>query len=263
MSSPSNTSATALRALHVPGKPVVLANVYDQATARIVAALPSCKALASASYAIARVAGLDDDDLTLETNLTAIRQIAAVARASSLPLTADLQSGYGERLEEAIKLGIEAGISGCNLEDFDSVTRQLYSREEAVTRIGRALRAAHGLGVPDFALNARCDVLVHGGELAEVIERGKAYLEAGATSVFVWGGPVRGTSRAEIAEVVKAFDGRLNAKMKLSPGYLGVKELAELGVARISVGPDLQNNMLALLAKQAESILDDGLSVTS
>ena len=224
--------ASTLKALHVPGKPLVLANVFDIASARVVAALPDCKALASASYAIAKAADLDDDDLTLEANLAAVRQIATVAQKCGLPLTADFQSGYGARLEEAIRQFIDIGISGCNLEDFDCETRQMYSLDEAMRRIQRILGVANAMGLPSFALNARCDALVHGGDLAEVIERGRAYLKAGANTVFVWGGSKRGVSAQEVRQLVTAFDGRLNVRMKLEPGYLRVRELSDLGVAR-------------------------------
>jgi 2-methylisocitrate lyase-like PEP mutase family enzyme len=188
----ANVLAQTLKSLHTPGRPVVFANVYDILSARAVAALPSCKALATASYAVARANGVEDDDMTLEINLNAARQIGKVAKEFGKPLTLDIQDAYGNRLEEAIKIAIDAGVVGVNLEDCDKDSQKMHSKSTAVSRIKRTLSTAQQQGVPDFVVNARCDALIHGGELQEVIERGKAYLEAGATTVFVWGGSQRG-----------------------------------------------------------------------
>lgn len=252
-----NAVAVALKSLHNPGKPLVLTNVYDVLSARAVAALPNSKALATASYAIARAANVEDDDMTLETNLTAVRGIVAVAKEFNKPLTVDIQDAYGKRLEEAIGALVDLGVAGVNLEDCDKDTQKMYSKAEAVSRIKRALSTARQHGMPDFVVNARCDTLVQGGELTEVLERGKAYLDAGATTVFVWGGSKRGVSKSEVAEMVEAFEGRLNVSMKLSPDGLKVKALSELGVARISIGPALQFIAMDTFAKEAEKILGE------
>jgi 2-methylisocitrate lyase-like PEP mutase family enzyme len=87
-----------------------------------------------------------------------------------------------------------------------------------------------------------------------VITRGKRYLAAGATTVFVWGGG-RGVSRAEVEQLVKEFDGRLNVSLKMTPDGLTVKQLAEIGVARISVGPSLQSIALKAFGDEAENLL--------
>jgi 2-methylisocitrate lyase-like PEP mutase family enzyme len=247
--------ASSFKALHKPGEPVVFANVYDILSARAVAKLSASKALATASYAVAQAYGVEDDDLTLETNLSAVRGIAAVAAEYKKPLTVDLQDGYGDRLEEAISAIIKLGVVGINLEDVDKETHKFYPVETAVSRIQRVLKVAKDQGVPDFVVNARSDVLVHGGKLEEVIERGKRYLEAGATTVFVWGGSKRGVSRQEVQEMVQAFDGRLNVSMRLTPDALNTEQLSEIGVARISVGPALQFKAMDTYAKEAEKVL--------
>src|ERR1700742_2463962 len=95
-----NETAKTLRSLHRPGRPLVLANVYDVLSASAVAPLPSCQALATASYAVALAAGTNDDDLTLEQNIAAARQIGKVAAKHNKPFTVDLQDGYGDRLHE-------------------------------------------------------------------------------------------------------------------------------------------------------------------
>jgi 2-methylisocitrate lyase-like PEP mutase family enzyme len=257
--SATNSFAKELKALHKPGQPLVLANVYDILSAEAVAALPSCKALATASYAVARASGTTDDDMPMETNLHTARAIAHIAQKFGKPLTVDIQDAYGEQLEATIKQLIEAGVSGINLEDCDKETHSMHTPQTAVERIRRVLAVAKSEGVPDFVVNARCDTLVKGGELSEVFTRGKLYLEAGATTVFVWGGSNRGVSRAEVERMVKEFDGRLNVSLRLAAGNLTVKELAEIGVARISVGPQIQFLAMDSFAKAAEKLLKEAL----
>jgi len=250
----ANATAKAFKALHRPGRPLVLANVYDRLTAQAVGELPACHALATASYAVARAHGVDDADLSLDANLAAVRPVAEVARALGKPLTVDLQDGYGGRLEEAVGRLLDLGVAGVNLEDVDKYTGALLPASTAAQRIERVLAVAVARGVPDFVVNARCDVLVHGGRLDEVLERGGRYLAAGATTVFVWGA-ARGVARDEVEAMVRAFDGRLNVILKRTPEGLTVQELAKLGVARISVGPALQFAAMAFYKAEAEKIL--------
>ena len=253
----ANTVAKTLKSLHIPGNPIIFANVSDILSAHAVASLPSSKALATASYGVARANGTTDDDMTLETNLAGCAGIAKVAKEFGKPLTVDAQDGYGDRLEEAVGRLIDIGVSGINLEDVDKETQKIHSREVAADRVRRAVDVAMYKGVPDFVVNARCDTLVHGGKIEEVIERGQAYLKAGATSVFVWGGSNRGVSRAEVEQMVKAFDGRLNISLAMGkPGHLTVKELSEIGVSRISVGPTLQFLAMETFANEAKKLLE-------
>lgn len=255
MSAALNNIAKSFKALHKPGSPVVLTNVYDLLSAQAVAELPSSTALATASYAVARAAGTDDDSMDLETNLAAVKLIAKAANDANKPLTVDIQDAYGSRLEEAINKLIDLGVVGVNLEDVDKDTQKLYSLEGAADRVRRVLAVAKDRDVPDFVVNARCDVLVHGGTLEETIERGKAYLAAGATTVFVWGGSTRGgTKREEIEALTAAFDGRLNVSLKLADG-LTIAELKKIGVARISIGPALQFKAMAAYGAAADELL--------
>ncbi|KAF2703338.1 PEP phosphonomutase-like protein [Pleomassaria siparia CBS 279.74] len=246
--SSQNDRARALKALHQPGNPLVLTNVWDAITARTIASLPATKALATASYAIAAAAGLDDADLTLEVNLGAIKAIAKVAKEFNKPLTADFQDGFGEQLEEGVREVIRAGVVGINLEDF--------GRGLAQGRIERVIKVAAEEGVPDFVVNARTDALLVGGHIDEAIARGSAYLEAGAANVFIWGGRERsGITREEVEKASKALRGKLNVIMlRLLPGGLTLKELKEIGVARISVGPQLMSLTQKAVAEQAEKI---------
>ncbi|KAH8660595.1 phosphoenolpyruvate phosphomutase-domain-containing protein [Xylariales sp. PMI_506] len=256
MTTNKNNQATRFKALHEPGRPLILANVYDILSAEAVAQLPSCKALATASFAVARAWGTTDGELTLDTNLQAVRGIADVAARYNLPLTVDLQDGYGDRLEEAIRELLALGVSGVNLEDRDKATLALLPPATAVERIKRVLAVAASEGVPDFVVNARCDVLLTGGEMPELISRGKLYLDAGATTIFVLGGAARGVSRAEVAQMAESFGGRLNVSKRMGPGYLTIKELEEIGVARISIGPQLQIATMDYLAKEAAKLLE-------
>ena len=234
-----NEKAKWLRELCKPGEPLVLTNVYDAATASVVVSHPSTKAVATASYAVAAIAGIEDNDLILKENLAGIRNVSAIVSKTDLPLTADLQDGY-EDIGATIKQAIEVGVVGANIEDVDNTTGKLKDVEDAVSRIRTALSAAKDAGVPDFCINARTDVVAMGGSIADAISRGKDYLDAGAVTVYIWGGPSgRGINEDEVQELVKGLGGMINVKMNLRPGFLNVNELSELGVARISVGPEM------------------------
>jgi 2-methylisocitrate lyase-like PEP mutase family enzyme len=252
-----NEIAKNFRALHVPGTPLILTNVWDAITASTIAALPGTKALATASYAVAAAAGLADADLDLETNLRAVSAIAKVAAKHNLPLTVDFQDGFGSNLEQGVRKVIKLGAVGINLEDFGREINGLYPIDQQCERIRRVLAVAQEEGVPDFVVNARTDTLYVGRDLTEAIDRGRAYLEAGAFNVFIWGGPSRpGWSREEVAKASKALDGRLNVILvRVKPGGLSVKEIGELGVARISLGPTLMIWSSEQIGKEAGRIL--------
>ncbi|KAK2736228.1 hypothetical protein FQN57_000826 [Myotisia sp. PD_48] len=251
MTATADQKALELRNLHVPGKPIVFANVFDPVSARIVASNPSCTAVATASYAIAAVNGQEDDSLDLETNLSSLRLIAPVASKHNKPLSVDLQDGYGDRLEEAVEAIIAVGASGCNLEDRDNQTGKLFPLDEAVNRVRRVMAAAAKAGVPNFALNARTDTFLLNKDIEDAIARGKAFLEAGANTVFVWGG----LSRDNVATLSTAFGGKLNV-IAISNG-LTIQEIADLGVARISVGPRLWRAGTMAFEAEAKALLNE------
>jgi 2-methylisocitrate lyase-like PEP mutase family enzyme len=256
--STQNDLARTFKALHQPGNPLILTNVWDAITANTIASLPKTKALATASYAIAAAAGLKDEELTLEVNLRAVEAIAKVATAHKLPLTVDFQDGFGEQLEEGVKAVIRAGAVGINLEDFSRDKDNLYTIEEAQSRIRRVLAVAASLGVPDVVVNARTDALFAGQDIDEAIARGKAYLAAGAANVFIWGGPSRkGWTREEVVKATDALEGKLNVILvRMKPGGLSVDELRKIGVARISVGPQLMMRTAGRVGEEATSILN-------
>jgi 2-methylisocitrate lyase-like PEP mutase family enzyme len=254
--SPPNSLALHFKSLHRPGRPLVLTNIWDAITASTVSSLPSTRALATASYAIAAAASLADSDLTLDVNLRAVAAIAKVAKNHGLPLTVDMQDGFGPQLEEGVRQVIGMGAVGINLEDYSREKEGLYTISEAQDRIRQVMEIATELGVPDFVVNARTDALFVKNSVDEAIQRGKAYLAAGASSVFIWGGGERrGWKREEVEKATKELDGKLNVILDRREGGLTVDELREIGVSRISLGPYLMRWMAERVGEEASSIL--------
>lgn len=258
-----NDIAKHFRALHSPTNPLVLANVYDASSASIIASLPTALAIATTSYAVAQTFNVPEESLTKTQNLSALKTIISTVHAShpAKPVTVDLQDGYGADLTElnaTIKEIIALGAVGCNLEDMDNSTGHLRSLPDAVARVKAAVDAAREAGVPNFVVNARTDVLsTKGATIQDAVERGRAFREAGAWTVFVWGGPGdRGISREEVSLLVKELDGMVNVKMNLTEGFLGVDQIRQIGVARISVGPELWKTAMKSFKDQAELLLE-------
>lgn len=221
--------ARELRALHdagAAGGPLVLVNVWDAVSARVVAAQPGCRAIATASWSVAAAHGYPDGE-QLPPDLL-FSAIGIIADAVDLPVTADLEAGYGMPRESA-RLAIEAGAVGCNLED--AVDGALLPQGEAVEAVLDVIGAGDEAGVP-IVVNARTDAFLLGLDDAfEVtVERGRAYLEAGADCVFVPG--------VTDADVVGGLVEALGPVSVLAfPGGPSLDELAARGVRRISFGP--------------------------
>lgn len=275
----SAAQAKQLKALHQPGHPIVFANIYDIPSLTALLSLNTTappdsspvRAVATASYAIAETLGARDEDLTFEQNFDALEPIAAHLHKISplLPLSIDIQDGYGTRLEDSMRRAINLGAVGANIEDsipergFSAgVEGSLRSVEEQVGRIKTALRVAAEMGVEDFVINARTDVMVLAPRpedaLEEAVRRGKAFLAAGATTVFVWGGSARGLSKVEVERLVREFGGKLAVLLSSAEDGLSVEELAVIGVARISIGPSLMIMATKALKAGAARILGGG-----
>lgn len=265
----TNESAKQLKALHIPSSPIVFPNVWDIPSFNAVVSLNDgdskpVKAIASASWAVAATLGIKDEDLTMEQNFEAIAKLAPLCKAANLPLTADLQDGYGDQISTSVTQAIKLGVVGANIEDSNPSTAAMYNIDEQVQRYKTALEAAADAGCPDFVLNARCDIFNLNTELdeesmvREAITRGKAYLDAGATTVFYWGGSERGMRTAWVETLVKELDGRVAVKLAATPDALTTGELAKIGVARISVGPSLFLVANTAMKKAAASILNGG-----
>ncbi len=241
-----SAQAAELLRLHRDPELLVLVNVWDAASAKIVAGLPGCRAIATASHSIAAAHGYPDGErIPLDEMITAIAQIAA---AVDLPVTADLEAGYGDA-GTTVRRAIGAGAVGGNIED------QMQPLADAVATVSAAVRAGHAEGVP-FVLNARTDAFMLAGDrdkasvLADAIERGRAFLDAGASCVFV-PGPL------DAATVGVLVDGIGLRKVSVIgyPGSLPQQELAALGVARVSFGPYTQRLALAALADAGAGLL--------
>lgn len=239
--------AELLHALHTPGDPLVLANVWDAATARLVEAA-GAPAVATASASVSWTRGVPDGgglDLA-----GALAQTALVVRAVEVPVTADLEdglapdaAGVGRAVTELLALG----AVGVNLEDG------LRPVAEAAERIAAARAAAEAAGVRLY-VNARTDVFVQGDrDVTETVERARAYLAAGASGIFVPGAG----DPAVIAELLAALPG-VPLNVMAGPGAPAVAELAKLGVARISLGPGLAKAAYAAARRAAEELYAHG-----
>lgn len=243
----SREKADALRALHVAGDPVVLVNVWDAASARVVASAPGCAAIATASWSIAAAHGFGDGEEIPRDEM--IAAVGLVARSVELPVTADLERGY-EDAGETIALAIEAGVVGCNLED-SLADGSLRATSEHAARVAAARANGEELGVP-VVINARTDVWLHGdfaaGErVAAAIERGEAYMDAGADCIFVPG--------LRDVDAIKELCSHFPVSVI---GALPRAELAAAGVSRISYGPGGMGIAYAALRREAERLLAGG-----
>ncbi|HEX3221322.1 MAG TPA: isocitrate lyase/phosphoenolpyruvate mutase family protein [Nocardioides sp.] len=238
--------ASALLALHTDPALLTLVNVWDVASARVVAQTPGTTAIATASHAIAAMYGYQDGEhiprgLMLEA-------VGRVVDAVDLPVTADLEAGYGDAAE-TVRRAIGLGVAGCNIED------QLKPLAEATAVVESVMRAAEAEGVPDFVLNARTDAFLRAGDrdpdavLADAIERGRAFLDAGAPVVFVPGA----LSEDQVIALVEAF-GPQRLTMLPVPGGPSLPRLQELGVARVSFGPFPHRVALTALQEMVEGV---------
>ncbi|HUO81878.1 MAG TPA: isocitrate lyase/phosphoenolpyruvate mutase family protein [Gammaproteobacteria bacterium] len=229
--------ATAFTRLHVPGDPVLLFNIWDAGSAKVVAAC-GAKALATGSWSVAAAHGYEDGEaLPLDLALANCQRIVA---AVELPVSLDLESGYGREpgaVGETVSRAIAAGAVGCNLEDQIIGGEGMYAIDAQATRIGAAHRAADDAGIPVF-INARTDVFLlaepsaHDRRLLEqTMQRAIAYCDAGASGIFVPGL----VDEALIEDFCRSCPVPVNV-MSLD-AQPQVQRLAALGVARISAGP--------------------------
>lgn len=230
--------ADRLLSLHEDPALLTVVNVWDPISAKAVAAEPGTQALATASHSIAASFGYEDGErIPLDLHLDAIDRIV---QATDLPVSADLEAGYGD-VGETIRRAIGVGVVGANIED------QLKPLDEAVRGVEAALSAGEAEGI-QFVLNARTDAFVRGADrtpeenLEDAVTRGQAYLAAGAPVVFV---PGR-LDEAQVRTLVEAFGERKLSLINV-PGSLPLAKLEELGVARVSFGPWSQRVALTAL----------------
>ena len=215
--------ATLLRRLHHEPSILVLPNAWDVASARALLTVPGCRALATTSAGVARSLGWEDGEAAPAVEM--IEANGRIARAVDVPLTGDLEAGYGDPVGTA-RAAWDAGVVGINFED--SPGDVLLSVEHQTEHI-RAIRAA----VPELVVNARVDVFLNGsGELDEAVERANAYLAAGADCTYPILAPVE-----LIADLASRIEGPIN--ILLTPRTPSPRELQAFGVARATWGGGL------------------------
>jgi 2-methylisocitrate lyase-like PEP mutase family enzyme len=233
-------NAAAFRRMHLEPPVLVLPNAWDVASAKILAALPGCRALATTSGGVAHSLGFEDGAAPAEEML---RVAARIAAAVDVPVSADLERGYDDP-PAVVRAAWEAGIVGANIED--SVGGEAPVPIDEQVELLRAVRTA----APDLVLNARVDTFLRRrGDVEETIERGNAYLEAGADCVF----PILISEHDDIEAVVKGVRGPV-AVMAV-PGLPPLDELERIGVARFTWGSGLARAALTAAAEVAERAL--------
>lgn len=249
--------ATRLLALHHRPDVLVLPNAWDVATARIFAAA-GADAVATTSGGIAAALGHPDGEQVPSEAMLAM--ITRIAGAVTVPVTADIESGYAntsEGVATLIRAVLEAGAVGVNLEDADHHhAGPFVDIELHVAKIRAARGAADRAGIP-LVINARTDVFLAAagpqeGRLPCAIRRANAYLDAGADSAFVPG--VRDAKT--VASLAREVEGPLN--ILAGPGVPPVADLQALGVARVSVGSGPARAALALVQRIAHELLERG-----
>ncbi|MFE2967842.1 isocitrate lyase/phosphoenolpyruvate mutase family protein [Streptomyces sp. NPDC059340] len=259
---PTHETALAFRALHTPGRPLVLPNAWNTASARLVEEAGAA-AVATTSAGLAWDLGTADGDrLDRDRALGAVARVAAAVR---VPVSADIESGYAKDaagVGDTIRAVLAAGAVGVNIEDAlydgeggegdDAGRGPLRPVAEQAERIAAARAAADAAGVPLF-INARIDTVLRGaGGVEETLERAAAFLAAGADGIFVPGAVDPGTVKSLVAGV----EGPLN--VLVGPGAPPVAELAALGVARISAGSSIAQAAHAVVRRAARELLRAG-----
>lgn len=242
--------------MHIPGDPLLLLNAWDAASA-VVIGRAGARAIATSSAAAANALGYaDGQHLTREQMLAAV---AVIAGAVELPVTADMEAGYGDSPEDAAATArgvVEVGAVGLNMEDLRDGGDALLPIEEFAAKIAAVRAVGEETGVP-LVLNARIDVFL--GQIGDAdtrleraVERGSAYLDAGADCIFVPGV----VDPAMITELVQGIHGPVS--VLAVAGSPPVSDLKALGIARISTGSGPYRAALALARRMAEEAYGHG-----
>ncbi|MCE0540055.1 isocitrate lyase/phosphoenolpyruvate mutase family protein [Kineosporia rhizophila] len=256
----SQNTAHQFAELHRAGAPVLLPNAWDAASAVLIAAA-GAPAVATSSAAVAWALGKPDGEHLSRAEVAAV--VARIVAAVSVPVSADIEAGYGAAPEEVastVQAVIEAGAVGINLED-SKADGTLYPADEQAARVAAAQAAAAAAGLESFVINARTDVYLRGigaaeGRPAEVLRRGQAYAEAGATCLFVPG----------LVHLPTLTDLVPRAALPISvladPAGPTVAELAATGVVRISLGTALAEAAYGLAQAATRELLESGTMKT-
>jgi 2-methylisocitrate lyase-like PEP mutase family enzyme len=236
--------AEQFRKLHVSGDPVVLYNVWDPGSAKA-AAQAGATAIATSSWAVAEANGFSDGEHTpLDVAIENLRRIVA---STELPVTVDLESGYGvapQNVGETIARAIDAGAIGCNLEDSFPPDGTLREIADQVARIQSGRKAADTAHLA-FFINARTDVFINTPSdqhniamVSEALKRAEAYKQAGADGLFVPG-------LADLTLIAKLTSASpLPVNVLVRGASTSISSLAKSGVARVSYGGTPYANLI-------------------
>jgi 2-methylisocitrate lyase-like PEP mutase family enzyme len=242
-------SMTSFLDLHRPGDPLLLPNPWDAGSAAVLAAL-GYRALATTSSGYAATLARPDMSVTRDE---ALGHAAAVVAAVDIPVSADLENGFADDpagVAETVRRAVDVGLAGCSIEDATGRDGDpIYDAGLAADRIAAAVEAAGG----DFVITARAENLLHGhDDLADTIARLQSFQAAGAQVLYAPGL----VTPEQIAAVVGAVDRPVN--VLALPGAPDVRALAELGVARISVGGAFAFAALGALVEAGRELLEQG-----
>ncbi|MVM30103.1 isocitrate lyase/phosphoenolpyruvate mutase family protein [Spirosoma sp. HMF4905] len=249
--------AEVFRALHQRTGIFVMPNPWDAGSARVLESL-GFEALATTSAGLAYTLGKPDGHASITRDET-LQNAHSIIMATRLPVSADLENGYGDEpanCAETILLAAKMGLSGGSIEDATGRPNDpIYPFEQAVERVKAAVEAVRSLPYP-FTLTARAENLIYGRpDLADTIRRLEAFADAGADVLFAPGLK----SREEIQAVVKAVHPRpVNVIMGLSGSSFSLDQLAELGVKRVSIGSSLARAAYGAFFRAAEEIRQKG-----
>jgi 2-methylisocitrate lyase-like PEP mutase family enzyme len=246
--------ALVFRALHKREHAFIIPNPWDAGSARLLAHL-GFEALATTSAGYAFSAGRPDNTTTREEMMA---HCTVIASATDLPVSGDLENGFGDSPEmtaEIIRLAAEAGLVGGSIEDNSGRSDEpIYEFQHAVDRVRAAAEAAHALSFT-FTFTARAEnYLVGRPDLKDTIRRLQAYQEAGADVLYAPGL----LSSEDIAEVVRSVDRPVNVVMGLQGVALSLADLSALGVRRVSVGSALSRAALGAFLRAAKEMREHG-----
>jgi 2-methylisocitrate lyase-like PEP mutase family enzyme len=242
------------RALHQREEAFIIPNPWDPGTARLLQLL-GFEALATTSAGFAFSLGKPDGAISREQTL---EHVSAIASATDLPVSADLEHGFGDSptaVADTIVRSAKTGIVGGSIEDVSGRSDKTpYEMQHAAERIRAASEAARNLPFA-FTLTARSENYIVGRpDLKDTIKRLQAYQEAGADVLFAPGL----TSKEDIAAVVSSVDRPVNVIMGLQGAQLSLAELSSIGVRRISVGSALSRGALGAFLRAAQEMKENG-----
>jgi 2-methylisocitrate lyase-like PEP mutase family enzyme len=245
--------AERFRALHRPGTPFIIPNPWDAGSARMLAAL-GAEALATTSSGYAFTLGRPD--MGHVSRDEALAHCRAIVTATPLPVSADLENGFGEAPEvvaETVRMAAQAGLVGCTIEDTALPSSGAYDFALALERVEAAVAAARGLGFP-FMLTARADGVLNGAyDAGEAMRRLRAYDAAGADVLYAPLLPM-----AETAALCASTDTPVNALAAGKFVHVPLVDFAAAGVARVSIGGGLARLTCATIRDAAQAMFGQG-----